>query len=197
MTSGIYKLTFPNGETYIGKSVNMEERWQQHALSLEKGTAAKNMLRAKPRYGKFRIDCTKVLEVHPDLLDEYENYFINIFKPTLNTKIPTSRGDYGILEAWADCGYQVNSSTFAMSRALELEARVKGLEISTDMAVEELKEVQDRWDDKVYLEACANQLFQQQILQLRSMGRQIAELRKFKDVVDNCGWWGRLWKHWS
>jgi excinuclease UvrABC nuclease subunit len=40
MTCGIYKLTFSSGLFYIGKSLNIEKRWQQHFDSMQKNKSA-------------------------------------------------------------------------------------------------------------------------------------------------------------
>ena len=85
-TSGIYKLTFPGGSTYIGKSVDIERRWKEHAESMRKGTAAKKMQNAYILEGF--PDSEVLLECHPDHIDLMESVFILGHNPDLNTGIP-------------------------------------------------------------------------------------------------------------
>ena len=49
MDSGIYRLTYRTGETYVGKSIHLTTRWKQHFDKLSKGKAAKNMQRSEER----------------------------------------------------------------------------------------------------------------------------------------------------
>lgn len=86
MTTGIYQLTFANGDNYIGKSVDIENRWKQHADKMQKGTAAKPMQDAYRKYGfpNSEILCT----CHENHLDIAEAAYINRNKPSLNTSIP-------------------------------------------------------------------------------------------------------------
>ena len=60
MTSGIYKLTFSDGTTYIGKSVDIERRWKEHADKFAKRTAAKAMQYA---YDTCGMPSTSVISV--------------------------------------------------------------------------------------------------------------------------------------
>jgi len=86
MTSGVYQLTFSNGDTYIGKSINIEERWKQHTNKMYKGTAAKNMQAAFNAYG---APMGRILrECHEDHIDVVESCFISRNKPTLNSDRP-------------------------------------------------------------------------------------------------------------
>jgi hypothetical protein len=186
MKSGIYQLTI-GPYTYVGKSVDIPQRWEQHYAKLNKGTAAKNMQLAYDQYGTVH---TKVLlEAHPDLLDEYEGYYINTLEPDLNTAIPCARTDYSMLEWWARNGEQRYPVTYAFSLVYKLEAKNEELALEAKEAKEELAEVQGRWDDKVHLQACTNKLFNRLLVEL-------TELRGFKDHVNNLGWFGRLMKDW-
>jgi len=87
MTSGIYTLTFSSGNNYIGKSVNIENRWKQHNDKLMKGTAASNM---QAEFNKYGTPEGKVIfQCHADHIDLVEACFINRLKPTLNATYPT------------------------------------------------------------------------------------------------------------
>lgn len=87
MTSGVYELKFSSGDRYIGKSINIENRWVQHRESMLKGTAAKPLQRAFSRYGFPAGDI--MLECHTDHIDIMEAVYIARHKPELNTDRPT------------------------------------------------------------------------------------------------------------
>lgn len=94
MITGIYKLTFPSGMYYIGKSVDVSARWRQHHDTLVKG---KHSQRMQAEFN-FHKDYTQqvVLECHKDHLDIMEGYYINsgnkalmlntIYPPALTTE---------------------------------------------------------------------------------------------------------------
>lgn len=86
MTSGIYMLTFPSGRTYIGKSINIPNRWVQHRDKLSRGTAAKLMQDEFNRFGDFEGEV--LFECHPDHIDILEAMFISRIKPELNGTAP-------------------------------------------------------------------------------------------------------------
>lgn len=89
MISGIYQLTFPDGSRYIGKSIDIEERWAQHIDKMRKGTAAKAMQQA---WNTFRTFEPEVLfECHPDHIDIMEETLIARLKPELNGTRPADR----------------------------------------------------------------------------------------------------------
>ena len=85
MTSGVYKLTFPSGRTYIGKSINIENRWKQHYDSFCKCSAAKNMQSEYNRYGTPEGEI--LVECHPDHIDLVEACLIFRLRPELNTTV--------------------------------------------------------------------------------------------------------------
>lgn len=74
MNSGIYKLTFANGQFYIGKSENIPKRWKTHETNFVKGTHTNKMQAVYDQYGppEYRV----ALRVHPDHIDIYEGIFI-------------------------------------------------------------------------------------------------------------------------
>ncbi len=87
MTSGIYELRFPSGGNYIGKSINVEERWKQHEDKLNKGTAAKPLQEAFSASG-CRFSAQLLYECHPHHIDILEECLIYRMQPTLNTTRP-------------------------------------------------------------------------------------------------------------
>ena len=83
MDSGIYQLTFADGTRYVGKSINIPRRWEEHRKKLLAGTAAKNM---QDRYSRYGMPDGKVLfECHGDHIDLLESYFICLVQPELNS----------------------------------------------------------------------------------------------------------------
>lgn len=74
MTSGIYQLTFANGQFYLGKSENIPKRWKTHQVNFAKGTHTKKMQAVYDQCGspEYRV----VLDVHPDHVDIYESIMI-------------------------------------------------------------------------------------------------------------------------
>lgn len=74
MDSGIYQLTFPNGQFYIGKSENIPKRWKTHQVNFAKGTHTKKMQAVYDQWGP--PDYRVVLDVHPDHIDIYESILI-------------------------------------------------------------------------------------------------------------------------
>lgn len=75
--SGIYKIDFPNGKSYIGQSSNIVRRIREHN-SENKQYAINNAIR---KYGKI-TDFTLLEEIAPDnkeLMNEREIYYISLY----------------------------------------------------------------------------------------------------------------------
>lgn len=86
MTSGVYQLKFSSGARYIGKSIDIETRWRQHADKFRKNTAAKNM---QQEYQKCGMPAAEVLfRCHPDHIDLAEAAYIARNQPELNSTRP-------------------------------------------------------------------------------------------------------------
>lgn len=86
IVSGIYKITFPSGNFYIGKSIDVYARWKQHTDKLKKGTAAKPMQVQWNTHKQFKAEC--IFECHPDHIDIMEAFYISRMLPPLNTTRP-------------------------------------------------------------------------------------------------------------
>lgn len=82
MTTGIYKLTFNSGRTYIGKSINIESRWRQHAEDMHNGKSSRALQQEYNRYGFPNSEI--VFVCHEDHLDIYEETMIYRLRPELN-----------------------------------------------------------------------------------------------------------------
>lgn len=83
MTSGIYRLTFRDGSSYIGKSIDMERRWEEHQSKMLKGTAAAKVQWAYNKYGLPKA--TVLVYCHPDHIDLMETLYIAYEMPVLNS----------------------------------------------------------------------------------------------------------------
>jgi GIY-YIG catalytic domain len=99
MTTGIYKLTFSSGGFYIGQSVDIEARWEQHFKSMRSGKAARPMQEQFNRWGyptgEIIATCAK------EYLDILENLHINLYRDDapnmiVNTSIPERYSAYEV-----------------------------------------------------------------------------------------------------
>jgi hypothetical protein len=75
MDSGIYQITFPNGQFYLGKSETISQRWKTHQKNFIQGTHTKKMQAAYDEYGQPQYEI--ILSVHPEHIGIYESIFIN------------------------------------------------------------------------------------------------------------------------
>lgn len=98
MKTGIYCLTFKDGSKYIGKSIDLERRWQEHAESMRLGKAARPIQVAYEKHGY--PSAAVVMECHSDHIDLMETYYIGKVQPSLNTMggIYVEGSDLEILE---------------------------------------------------------------------------------------------------
>lgn len=86
MTSGVYELKFANGDRYIGKSIDIENRWKQHMDKFRKGTAARAMQNAFNTWGPPEGDV--LCRCHSDHIDILEACYIARHRPELNSDRP-------------------------------------------------------------------------------------------------------------
>lgn len=76
MTCGIYKIeNLLNGKIYIGQSVHIELRWQEHCRPSSKSLIGK----AIKKYGKQNFTFQIIEECEESLLNEKESYYIQYF----------------------------------------------------------------------------------------------------------------------
>lgn len=83
---GIYKITSPSGNCYIGSSVNIKRRFCQHKSVLRRGKCRnKRFQNAYVKYGQSNFKFEQILCVFDkkDLI-EFEQYFIDLYKPKYN-----------------------------------------------------------------------------------------------------------------
>lgn len=97
MTTGIYELVFSNSMRYVGKSINIEERWDSHAKSFQLNRAAAKLQHEYNRCGMPMFNI--LVRCHKDHIDIIEAYLIAKRKPELNTTMvaPITDEEYRIL----------------------------------------------------------------------------------------------------
>lgn len=82
MTSGIYRIYCKSEDkSYIGKSINIEERWKQHLYELKKGNHINNKLqKVFNKYGKdnFEFSILKEIDDYHEIA-YYESYYAEKF----------------------------------------------------------------------------------------------------------------------
>jgi chromosome segregation ATPase len=205
MASGIYQLTFNNSQTYVGKSVDLERRWQQHTDKLSKGTAAREMLQAYYASDHYYPRAEVLLESHADLLDEYENYFINLLQPSLNTQRPPPRTEQEQLALIRHANegrahYSVPTIMIALEnvncKTVELEDKVEQLEESLESLDTDYRTLDEAWEDRALQVVRKTQKFRELESSQSSLKAEVEGLRLFRYKVENCNWWQRLWRQW-
>lgn len=91
MKCGLYKLVFAPGVEYIGKSVDIEKRLEEHRINMLRNKASERMMAAFHKYGMPTAQI--LLECHEDHISMLEAYFINKYAPSLNTVYPKTMSD--------------------------------------------------------------------------------------------------------
>lgn len=94
MTCGIYKLSFDKTDkVYIGKSINIEERFKQHLTTFKTGKLSNKLLEARDLYGLPNL--TILIECDVDKLNESEIACISEYNAFNNGFNSTIGGDGG------------------------------------------------------------------------------------------------------
>lgn len=92
---GVYRITCEgNSQVYIGSSVNVKERWQQHLSLLRRNRHSSIYLQnAYNKYGEgsFRFEVlVRLIEFNEEVLRDLEWYYIERYQPAFNTITPLS-----------------------------------------------------------------------------------------------------------
>lgn len=89
--SGIYMIRIGD-DFYIGRSVDLENRIKNHLNGiLHRGNLGSS--KARKRFEEIRqLSIYIVCEASPSELDEKERYYIDTYKPTLNSQLSKRRG---------------------------------------------------------------------------------------------------------
>lgn len=167
MTSGIYKFSFNNGHFYIGKSIHIEKRWEQHIAKMLSGKAAAAVQACYNQYGLPHFEV--LFKCHEDHIDIVESLFIErLYRENsssmLNTTIPKPYTE----QLWTDfCNHDdlLRYSTHEhIQHIVKLESELEALK-KTD-AVVEIKDLE------------------QEVLDLESYNTELYnELQSMKDVL--------------
>lgn len=212
MDSGIYRLTYKTGETYVGKSIHLTTRWKQHFDKLSKGKAAKNMQDAYHASGNHFPKTEVLLYCHPDMLDYYEGYFINHLRPPLNTAIPVELSDHAkeVLVDHANndrAQYSVVAiievlNNFADNLADERNKNSELVEQAEELECE-YEELSAAWGDRAKRDNWANREYRAVVAERDRLGRdrhqlekELATLKSWQLRVERATWWQRLWASW-
>jgi group I intron endonuclease len=78
--SGIYKITNPEGKIYIGKSINIEKRFEDYKLLNCKNQS--RLFQSLAKYGWINHTFELIEECSLNILIERENYYIEHFNTT-------------------------------------------------------------------------------------------------------------------
>jgi len=183
MTSGIYQLTFPSGNFYIGKSVDIEKRWEQHWNKFSKGKHTANMQAEFNKYGDYK--CKVIFYCHVDHIDIAEETFISRLRPTLNGTFPADRL-HGYYNESFDliCSYFDRSTVEHILELEDCKNRVAVLERCKDAATEYIVHLEGEacqlLNAKASLEATALELSKSQAAQ-KELERANAQLVKARE----------------
>lgn len=205
MDSGIYQLIFASGDTYVGKSLHLTTRWRQHADKLSRGTAAKNMMRAYYQSDHEYPTAAVLVYCHPDVLDEYEGYWINVLKPTLNTQIPKlrSEAEQQVLIRHMEAGSAVYSVPTILIAIENLQSKLnrstekvdKLEEIISEQELDYL-ELEGAWDSRAARDCRSMEHYKTLECERDLLQQEIKTLQLWQSRVIRANWWQRLWRLW-
>lgn len=88
--TGIYKITnLANKKLYIGKAINIENRWKKHLTEFRNNKHNNKHLQASwnkytKLYGEEIFKFEIILQCHEDILNDSEEYFISYYNTTDN-----------------------------------------------------------------------------------------------------------------
>lgn len=212
MDSGIYRLTYKNGATYVGKSKHLNTRWKQHFDKLLKGKAAKNMQDAYHASGNQLPKTEVLVYCHLDLLDYYEGYFINKLNPPLNTQIPDPlpAGAQAALVKHIDRNLTLYSVINMMdvlelysNEVLELKETQEARNSEFEQLELDYQELDVAWCDRAVRDNWANREYQRAVTEAQELEAErdcllheceVLEARQLR--VNRANWWQRLWRSW-
>lgn len=141
MTVGIYKLTFSSGAEYIGKSIDIESRFEEHKRSFKQFKAAKKLQQEFLR--SREPTCSILVECHPDHIDFLETFFISKEKPALNTVIGNAMSDTDF-ELVRKYGHLLNKSTIEHLAIIDELAATSDQTDMVDLLNEEISALEDK-----------------------------------------------------
>lgn len=127
MTTGIYKIeNLLNGKVYIGQSIHIERRWQQHCQHSANSVIAK----AIQKYGKENFSFQIIEECDESSLNQKEAFYIRQF----NSLVPNG---YNIEEK------QENNSCYFVKYPKETFLQIVEDLISSSLSIQDIAEKYD------------------------------------------------------
>ena len=201
MTCGIYKLNFDSEHFYIGKSINIEERYKQHYRSFVNNSAAKNMQDCFDISGYPEAEI--LITCHPDHLDVLEPLFIHTYYNSaycLNSDIPTVHHNV----EWtltSKVEELLKMSTFShINEIIDLKNKCTKLIIEHEIAEraerdthrKELAYIRNLPEVIEYLEKA--DYFNIQAQEIREQASFIEHLKTQYLIEKNKSWWTKLWE---
>lgn len=143
MNSGIYAYKFSSGREYIGQAVNIDNRWSQHTKKMQDG---KHTRLIQNEYDRYDLPDFRVLTYcHPNHLDWLEAVYINTYRPSLNTTIPSA---YNI--TWKEVGPYINTDvlmtpTISIFKDLrKTKQSLKEFDLLCDVKILEVSALEDK-----------------------------------------------------
>lgn len=181
MRSGIYKFTFESGFYYIGKSNDIDRRWDEHMSKFVKGTAAQRIQAQYDVCGS--PDFEVILYCHEDHIDLMEDIYIE--------------------ENWMD-GFLLNTTRPKRNSYHEtriLTDNIELLEFSTAEHIEKINELEQSTDDLLlklvsfkdgtYLEQMELEAYEARYEQQECLA-ELIKVRKELEAEKNKGFFARL-----
>lgn len=186
MDSGIYQLTFPNQQMYIGKSENIPKRWQTHRKNFELGKHTRKM---QSVYNEVGPPEYKVLAyIHPDHIDIYEAIFIHkCWGPNLLNTAKPRPVDPAQAEALVDI---YNDLTFNGESCM-LYPTIHHVELIKQKTIE----LQKALDRILALESQGFVLTGELADKLASLERSLNTATNKLQRLQNRTLWQRIWNH--
>lgn len=92
---GIYKITnTKNEKSYVGQSLNIEERWRQHKQAIQTSDKSWYPLARKESDGVDDFTFEVLQQCKAEELDELEDYWVDYYKSYVNGYNQTKDGGY-------------------------------------------------------------------------------------------------------
>ena len=124
---GIYSITSPSGNMYIGSSNNIPKRWNTHRRELNKQIHPNRILQSSWNKYEGNLEFTKLLICEEKDLQLYEQQYLDFYKPKYNIS-PTAYSNRGIKRTEAfkeNLRKLMTGNTYMKGRKLSDETKEK------------------------------------------------------------------------
>jgi group I intron endonuclease len=122
MLTGIYKITSPSGNIYIGSAINIERRWIRHRKDMRSGKHGNRKIqRAVSKYGIEALRFEILLICSTENLLMYEQRALDVLKPRYNIA-PVAGNSVGIKRS---AEFRAKVSAGLRGRIVSAETRAK------------------------------------------------------------------------